>query len=118
MIFYQWALQHAIAGINCAPRGAETQSPHELEYDRKPHYDHYMPFGEPVIIQVLPNPADKSLPRVRQGYHVCITEGSASLHLVFFTNQGAHRCISPPGEYARAWPCPCLTTWPSWTARL
>jgi hypothetical protein len=85
MIFYQWALQHAIAGINCAPRGAETQSPYELEYDRKPHYDHYMSFGQPVSIQVLPKPADKSIPRGHQGYHVGMTEGSESLHLVLLT---------------------------------
>jgi hypothetical protein len=83
--FYPSALQHALAGINSIPRGAETQSPYELEFDRKPRYDHLMQFGQPVVIQVLPKPADKSIPRGTQGHHVGMTEGSDSLHLVLLT---------------------------------
>jgi hypothetical protein len=80
------ALQHAIAGgINSIPRGAETQSPYELEFDRKPRYDHLMQIGQPVVIQVLPKPADKSIPPGTQGHHVGMTEGSDSLHLVLLT---------------------------------
>jgi hypothetical protein len=85
MLCSQWALRRAIAGISCAPRGAETQSSHGLEYDRKPDYDHYMALGQRVIIQVLLKPADKSILPGHHGYHVGMTEGSQSLHLVLLT---------------------------------
>ena len=79
---YQWALQHAITGINCMPRGEESHTPYELEHDRKPRADHLLRFGQPVVILVRPKPDDKRADRGMQGRHVGMTEGSETLHLV------------------------------------
>ena len=77
---YHWALQHAVQSLNCVPRGEETQSPYELEHDRKPEYAERWTFGEPCIIKVLPTPANKSAPRGVQAQHFGMVEGSSTLH--------------------------------------
>ena len=56
-----------------------------LEFDRKPRYDNYLPLGQPKVMPVLPKPADKSLQRGTDRYHVGMTEESESLHLVLLT---------------------------------
>ena len=80
MELYHWALQHAVQSLNCVPRGDETQSPYELEHDRKPLYADQWTFGEPCVIQVLPKPADKSAARGVQAQHFGMVEGSSTLH--------------------------------------
>ena len=82
MELYHWALQHAVQSLNCVPRGDETQSPYELEHDRKPDYAERWTFGEPCVIKVLPTPADKSAPRGVQAQHFGMVEGSSTLHKV------------------------------------
>ena len=87
MEYYGWALQHAITGMNIVPRGDETQSPYELEHDRKPNYanNRFRSFGEPCVVQILPKPTDKSKPRGIKGRHFGMVEGSDTLHVVKIT---------------------------------
>jgi hypothetical protein len=73
----RYAMQHSVQGVNSMLSHADSQTPHELRFDRKPCLDY--PFGQRGVAHVRPKPLSKGADRGILATYLGKEEGSDHL---------------------------------------